>query len=170
MAGKTLFCINDASDFHLSKGTCFELSSNLEREPGGSMLKWGFYRCCRLKRILFVLFCAYIGPIMTRALSALHPLQSQGQVDVLQQHPAQIRAKEDLLKHARQAGFTTSDGDGHGGDGFVVEPLVRNNLATVIVFHGLGGNGEEVSKRRARKNRSTRPSSCTSLMHYQMQA
>lgn len=53
-------------------------------------------------------------------------------------------AKNAFHHAVRQKGLTSNGGDGNGGEGFVVQPLIRSNPTTVIVVHGLGGNGEEV--------------------------
>jgi expansin (peptidoglycan-binding protein) len=39
---------------------------------------------------------------------------------------------------------TVRSGDGYGGEGFVVDPVVSTTPTTVLVLHGLGSNGQEV--------------------------
>jgi hypothetical protein len=39
---------------------------------------------------------------------------------------------------------TVRSGDGYGGAGFVVEPIVSDTPTSVVVLHGLGGDGQEV--------------------------
>lgn len=52
-------------------------------------------------------------------------------------------ANKNVRRNFTQKAFSASDGDGYGGNGFTVSPLVAENTATVIILHGLGGNGHE---------------------------
>jgi hypothetical protein len=45
---------------------------------------------------------------------------------------------------AAATGLVTSRSDGYGGQGYFVSPIVSENPATVVLTHGLGGDGQEV--------------------------
>lgn len=50
-------------------------------------------------------------------------------------------ANQDVLNLTSLRSFR---GDGHGGEGFTIPPVLRNEKpATLIIVHGLGGTGEE---------------------------
>lgn len=52
---------------------------------------------------------------------------------------------ESNLNSIRLFGAGAERGDGYGGKGYVVHPLIRNGSnATAILIHGLGGSGEEL--------------------------
>lgn len=52
---------------------------------------------------------------------------------------------ERYLKSLHLLGNGAERGDGYGGEGYVVHPLVRNGInTTAILIHGLGGTGEEL--------------------------
>lgn len=50
---------------------------------------------------------------------------------------------EAVIAAARAAGRNVVRQDTLGGEGFLVDPMVKENQASVILIHGLGGNGEE---------------------------
>eukprot|EP00173_Palmaria_palmata_P002338 Plantae.Rhodophyta-Palmaria_palmata.ctg2479.p1 GENE.Plantae.Rhodophyta-Palmaria_palmata.ctg2479~~Plantae.Rhodophyta-Palmaria_palmata.ctg2479.p1 ORF type:complete len:337 (+),score=35.30 Plantae.Rhodophyta-Palmaria_palmata.ctg2479:151-1161(+) len=52
-------------------------------------------------------------------------------------------ANEAIVAAARAAGRNVVRQDTLGGEGYFVNPMVKENQASVILIHGLGGSGEE---------------------------
>lgn len=58
-------------------------------------------------------------------------------------HNARANIQDAFRAAAEVAGRVTVRTDTYGGEGFFVKPLVEENPATIVILHGVSGNGQE---------------------------